>query len=119
MTKLKNANDVLQGFIGTEQYYKTLLPHIVYTDGAQALFEQFQCYWLMDIVVSYQIEKKFREEEFQTWKLTVKEDASWIVKADDGNGNVLVTQKGEYTDFSAESAELWLSHGVIMLPSEY
>lgn len=94
-------------------------PGITYTDGVHELCERFKCWWLLDLVVSYQIEKKFKQEEFQTWTLVVRKDNSWSVYADDGNGNDLVRQNGEYTDFEMEEAVLWLSHGVIMLPSEY
>ena len=42
-----------------------------------------------------------------------------IVTADDGNGNKLATQRIAFTDFPLAEIKLYVSDGVIMLPTEY
>lgn len=119
MEQSKKANDYLQEFTGTNNWYKTIIPGITYTDGVHHLCETYKCWWFLDIVVSYQCEKKFRNEEFQVWELKKWSDGSWIISAGDGNNNLLGDQTGEYTDFEFDEAIIWFSHGVILLPSEY
>lgn len=112
----------LNQFTGTEHYYKfsVLFPTLVLTDGAKYLAEKAQCYWLMDIIGSVQYNLK--NEAFQVVNLKV-EDTKGIVTVDDGNDNILYTQKTSYTDFPMGEIKLYVCDGdgnkVIMLPSEY
>ena len=94
----------------------------VLTSGANSLANDSGAYWLMDIIASHNV-----KDEFQVWKIKVKDNAATIV-CDDGNGNVLATQDVEYTDFPFEEYKLYCVYGsldginpmfVIMLPSEY
>jgi hypothetical protein len=91
-----NANDDLSGFTGTEQYY-SYLNGTTLTDGSKALAEKFKCWWLLDVIASYQ--KELQHEEFQVWMLTVNDDKSALVQATDGNHNVLRQQIIPFTDF--------------------
>lgn len=71
MEQSKKANDYLPGYTRTENWYKTIVPGITYTDGVQALCDEFHCYWFLDVISSYQIEKKFKDENLihQKWIL--------------------------------------------------
>lgn len=111
-----NANDHLKGFTGTDNYYEHLLG-MVYTDGIQALCEQFECYWLLDLICSYQ--PQLRKEDFQVWSLGVNDDDSATVICTDGNNNILKTQEIPFTDFKAKEATIWVEGRTILLPSEH
>lgn len=113
---MKKANDFLNHYTSTESYYKHPFG-MVYTDGVQELCKRFQCFWFLDIVVSYQ--KGMKDEEFQTWKLTRHIDNTATVECTDGNDNILRTQQIPLTDFECQEAIVWVSHNTILLPSEY
>lgn len=111
----------LAQFTGTTQYYR-INPNIVLTDGTKYLAGNAGCYWLMDLIASYVTLRRFDGQDFVAINMVVT-DRSAVVTLDDGNGNVLVTQQIEYTDFpldqirlyACRSEQLWF----VMLPSEY
>lgn len=111
-----NANDQLREYNCTDNYYRYNFGLMI-TDGAKALAEKFQCFWFLDVVASYQHELK--TEEFQVWKLVKNNDNTAIVSCEDGNDNILKSQHIPLTDFSADTATVWLENGVILLPSEH
>ena len=90
----------------------------VATDGAIAVAEAAECYWLLDVVGSYQSDRAF-DPEFQVWTLEVDlEESSGVVKGYNDR-ELIVTQEISFTDFPLEELKLYLIDGVIMLPSEY
>jgi hypothetical protein len=60
-----------------------------------------------------------KAEEFQVWKLAVKDDSSASLICEDGNHNVVSTKQIPFTDFPKEGVTLWFANNVIFLPSEY
>ena len=120
MTSL--LSDLLQ-FTGTEHWYKhnNLTNSIIYTDGVEYLAEKASAYWLIDLIASYQNSKFVRQNTFQVWKLNLhlQDKNQATVTCDDGNGNILVTQVLEYTDFPEDFIKLYLVDNVLMLPGEY
>jgi len=109
----------LEQFIGTEHWYRHFTG-ITYTDGIKYLADKTGSHWLIDLVASYQCKKKYREQPFQVWILTVnKKDNTAVVRAEDGNGNVIGTQKISYTDFPLPEIKLFFTDNVLMLTSEY
>ena len=108
----------LAQFTGTESWYKTLDAKTTYTDGVKYLADSRECYWFIDIIVSYQ--HLLRKKDFQVWTLTVHDNRTATVTCkEDSDQEPIVTQEIPYTDFSEYSVEVWLSGGVILLPSEY
>lgn len=113
---MTNANDQLREYSCSDNYYRYNFG-MVYTDGVKALCEKFECYWFLDIIVSYQ--PQLKDEEFQVWSLGKNEDDSAIVICTNGNDRILKTQKIEYTDFPCDEAVVWVEFGVALLPSEH
>lgn len=112
--------NALAGFTGSELFYKHSIGKFIYTDGVKYLAEQARCYWLLDVVGSYQHLKKVKEVPFQLWELTVNEDQTALVTMkEDSDTPVIVKQKLPYTDFPLPYIKLYLTDGVVMLPSEY
>lgn len=121
----KTLEHELSGFVGTESYHRwnVLCPNFYLTDGTKYLADKAGCYWLMDLVASYQRQLLQRGEHFQVWKLKVNPDASAIVRCEDGNNHKVLQQSIPFTDFPAPGIEVWAewsSEGlVIYLPSEH
>jgi len=109
---------------GTETYHRfsILFKNLFLTDGAKYLADAAQCYWLMDIIGSYQ--RTLKTNPFQTWTF---DKASGLVKATNGNSgpeNILATQFIKYTDFPLDEIKLFIvdngdGNVIVMLPSEY
>jgi hypothetical protein len=139
MTKHLDPSTLRQ-FTGTEHWYRHgLARNVSYTDGVKYVADKAGAYWLVDIIA---IAQKFtpvvKEESFQFWKLTVKDDRSAVVvctdggQGVDGDGNAiyrtLYRQEISFTDFPLPEFDFYccrdgvLSDGidwVILLPSEY
>jgi hypothetical protein len=113
--------DLRQFAGGTEHYYRHGLNRkIVFTDGARYIAEEGGAHWLLDLIaVSQGHDKRLERQQFQVWKLTVRPDNSAIITVEDGNFNVLLTQRIAFTDFPGEGVVLWLSGNVIYLPVEH
>jgi hypothetical protein len=114
----------LAGFYGSENLYHRSTPIVIYyTDGIKWLQENADCYWLTDLIASYQTTTFRKANERQFWKLVVT-DNSAVITCDDGDGNISVTQSIDYTDFPLPTLSIWVeiqSNGriFIYLPSEY
>jgi hypothetical protein len=121
---MKNANDNYAQCIGGGEVHKYNFGHVV-TAGALMVAQDNGAFWFLDVITSYQFEKRFQDEEFQTWELyrRIKKDGthtdSFLVRATDGNGNVLCEQKIPFSDFPHDQLKLWNVQKTIMLPTEY
>jgi hypothetical protein len=121
MTTAKLTQSDLNQFTGSENWYRHgLNRNVTYTDGAQYLADKGGAYWLLDAIAICQLhEKRVAAEEFQVWKLTVREDRTATFVCDDGNDNIVYTQHIEFTDFPLDEVTLYFANNVIHLPSEY
>jgi hypothetical protein len=115
---MKNANQSLGEFTGTENYYK-FTSNLTLTDGVRHAAEEFGIFWFLDIIASYQNHDSFIGEYFQTWELKRVSADEFIVTATDGNENVLIEQQIPYSDFKDDIITMWCVDNVILLPSEY
>jgi hypothetical protein len=114
----------LSAFYGSKNSYQRSTPILIYyTDGIKWLQENANCYWLIDLIASYQTTEFKKANDRQFWKLVVI-DSSTVITCDDGDGNISVTQSIDYTDFLLPSLSIWLEiqeegRTFIYLPSEY
>jgi hypothetical protein len=112
-----NANELLHN-TGGGQYYKHL-GNLLFTEGVNDACEKFQCFWFVDVCLSYQ-SKRFQEKnEFQVWKLKRRVDNEFEVICEDGDDNELLRQLIEFSDFRHDELTFWFTNGVLLLPSEY
>ena len=110
-------NDNLKQFTGTESYYKHTLG-LIFTDGVKWCVDDVcSCYWLLDILGSYQYQ--LEKEEFQVWQLKKTGESKAIVTCEDGNKNELICQEISFTDFPFSKLTFWCIDRVVMLPTEY
>ncbi len=114
-----DLNTILSDFTGSQTIYRHALTKLVYTEGVQYLAEKFGCYWLLDkILIEASLNKNLSKEEFQVWTLSRKENGFQLC-CGDGNGRDLFSETIPYSDFAAGKVTLWLTDGVLLLPSEY
>jgi hypothetical protein len=112
---------ILAQFTGSEHWYRHgLVRDILFTDGAKYVADAGGAYWLLDeIAITQRFEKVVAAEEFQVWKLTVNRDHTAKLACEDGNGRTVLEKEIPYTDFPADSIELWFENSTIYLPSEH
>lgn len=118
---MKTASEIkneLRQFSGTSQYYRHLLG-VLYTDGVKYLADTCGCYWLIDVIVSWQSHAHIREQEFQVFTLKINDNHSATVTIEDGNNNIIQRQEIAFTDFPLEGIEIYYSNKVMYLPSEH
>lgn len=108
---------IMAQFTGSENLYRHIMG-TTYTDGVKYVADTMGAYWLLDLIVSHQLDKKVRKEGFQVWKLVVTGTKAKAI-CEDGDGEVVVTQSIPYTDFPAPGITLWFANKTIFLPSEY
>ena len=117
---MHNLEIELANFIGSEHYFNHSIGNFNYTDGIKFLADQAKCYWLLDVVGSYQHLNKVKDIPFQLWELTVADDNSaTAVMKEDTNTPIIIKQEIPFTDFPLDHIRLYLVDGVLLLPSEY
>jgi hypothetical protein len=92
---------------------------MLYTDGVQFFAENAGggAYWFLDIVAT----EVFRLQEKEAFLHIVlkAQDHKALIKADDGNGNVIWDKEIEFTDCPTGEWRFYLTDNVLMVPSEY
>jgi len=104
---------------GTQAYHKMSLTPVKCTDGVRDVVVKAEAFWLVDAIGSYQGEEKVKKEEFQTWKLEVKNETATLSMTDGNTDKKIVEQYIDYTDFPEGEWKFYLTDGVLMVPSEY
>jgi hypothetical protein len=126
LSKEEFKQNLDQNFYGTENWYKTMLDGITYTDGVKYLIQGgdenenigVTSYWLVDKIVAMQHEPAIIKEEFQVWIL-ITEDGGAKLTMEDGNYNEIFAEEIPVSDFPLDEIRLFFTNGVIMLPGEY
>ena len=99
-TALSSPSD-LQGFTGTEQWYRHGLNRkFIYTDGVRYFAENAGggAYWFLDIAASsIFMLHRLQKEEFLSVTMTVTASGA-VILVTDGNDEELFTQHIEFTD---------------------
>ena len=94
----------LDGFCGTENWYRHWTRRMVFTDGIKFMADELAAHWLIDVVASYQPElvKNERLHEFQVWRvertLGTTSGVTVTCRGDSGE-KPAITQVIEYSDF--------------------
>jgi hypothetical protein len=90
----------LSHFYGTEGYAWGPFRKFAMTDGVTYVCMNGLS-WFVDLIASHQSKARGKLEDFQNWTLKHLTEQGFMAVAtcDDGNGNVVVSQKIEYTDF--------------------
>lgn len=131
---IKNlSSETLGSFTGTASYTWGSFRKFVMTDGVTYLCEN-GCAWFLDLIASYQTAELHKKANgWQFWRIEQIDTKDYMARAvcDDGNGNIIIEQPIEFTDFPFDrfpnGLSVYLEHGsidgrnllwVAMLPSE-
>ena len=119
-TRTLTKADLAQ-FTGSETWYRHgLVREILFTDGAKYVADHGGAYWLLDeIALANKYKGAVQAEEFQVWKLSVKEDHTATLTCDNGNGAIVFRKAIPFTDFPLFEVRLYFTDNTILLPSEY
>lgn len=112
----------LETFTGRNQTYYTfpIETGFVFTEGVRHLAWRAQARWLIaDIVFAQDQSARVQRTAFQVWKLEVHLAGSGILRCEDGNGRQVYFRRYISTDFPLPEVTLFLTGGVIYLPSEH
>jgi uncharacterized protein DUF6876 len=105
------------GFAGS--YRHRLVRTITYTEGVKQVAEETNAYWLVDYVVSMQLETKIAAKPFQVWTLAVDGDHQAVITCKSSNGRSIYKDEFLNTDFPLPGITFWITENVLLLPSEY
>lgn len=105
---------------GTTAYHRfsVIANFPVITDGVLALAEAAGCFWLLDIIGSYQGNLTFHKA-FQVWMIKVNREDTTAVVSGFYDATLFVRQEIPYTDFPFDEIKFFVIDGVILLASEY
>ncbi|MFA5406964.1 MAG: DUF6876 family protein [Candidatus Nanoarchaeia archaeon] len=113
----------LSGFTGSMELSQwcLLFPHVM-TEGIKYLADTVRCYWLLDLVGSYQ--HKLRGVDFQLWRVEVVGSSAVVTMREDTHEPVRVKQVIGYTDFPAGVFEFYAERNetgnmTLLLKSEH
>ena len=111
------ANDHYKHCYGSEGGHR-YIGDIVITDGIKEVAEKEECFWFLDIIISYQFYPEFKNATDQVWELNRIKDCEFEVIASDTYGNILVIQKIPFSDFFFQELKVYMKDKIILLPSE-
>ena len=122
------ANEIeleLERFIGSEIVHQIPILNTRFTAGIKYLMQVAECFWLVldssTIGKSLMDKSRFISIDFKKCSEEEKDGSGCgaIIEYGDGNGNILETQRYNYTDFPLDQIRLYFIDGTLMLPSEY
>jgi hypothetical protein len=105
----------LSRFTGSENWHRHgLVRDVLFTNGAKYVADTGGAYWLLDeIALAQRFDKRVAAEEFQLWKLMVKDDRTANLTCDDGNGNIILSKRIPFTDFPLPEIALYFTNNTI------
>ena len=117
----EELSNSLDGFIGSEHFYKLGFTPIIATDGVKYFAETCECFWLLDII-TYGLYKLHRElgalfidievNKRHTVHITVREDSGMPIVFEKKQRDLCkIIPVGTY--------RLYLMNNTLLLPSEY
>lgn len=113
------VNQLLSQFNGCDVKIKHHYHASAYTAGIKQLAESFGCYWLIDAILSHQLNEKVRTQYHQTWALKRVAGYQFLLTCEDGNGNHVTEQSIAFSDFTGDEVIIWHRDNTLLLPSEY
>lgn len=131
---MKITNDKYKGINGADEIYShPIYKKIKYSNNIRDIFKDQNCYWLFDCIISYQFEKKFKEQDFQVWELErVFENNKrtnvfnltctveiYNEEEEEEQYLIIAKQNIPYSDFKDDKLKIWLMGNVLILPEEY
>lgn len=122
---IRDCNKHHPSYHGSETFTK--YGRFLLTEGIVDIAQETESNWFLDIIISHQ--DSLKGESYQSWRLervmTCEDEEvqertnTFKVICDNGNDQVLKTQKVPFSDFSYDTYKVLLIDETILLPSEY
>lgn len=118
----------LHQFQGGDEKYVHFLRKLVYTEGVKYMADVGEAYWLIDAIMSHQIDPKIKNNtrlrQFQLWELKVHPDdadfrSAVLTCREDTDEPPVIQQDITLTDFPLDYIKLYVEGDTLMLPSEH
>jgi len=110
--------NVLPHFTGSDTLFRHELTPGLYTPGVHYVATTAHAFWLIDEVMTSQLDPFVAAEEFQVWELFVRGDQTATLNCGDGNGKTVFSKFIDYTDFPLESIKFYFENSTLVLPGE-
>ena len=96
---MKDLTKPFGSMMGTSQYYMhPIMQQVLYTDGMKDMCEKLECYWILDVIASYQIKSSsVSSVPYQTWRIEANNAKAIVACYDCPTGNPIVTQNIDST----------------------
>lgn len=121
--KLLSRQQLLDGLAWYSGHEESAFRHwsgaFVYSEGTQFLADKARAYWLIDLIAMRCSDDRIKGQAFVHWKLTVAEDRTAVLIADNANGGELLRETVAHIDFSLDEITLYLVDETLQLPREY
>ncbi len=115
-TALNEHHPDLQQFRGSLTRYKD--EWILLTPGSMYVMNQYEAWWLLDLIKAMQLDLPVRGMYTQIWRLECSADGRATVTCADGDYRVCWRQD-VMTDFPSPGIEVWVEDLVLHLPNEH
>lgn len=109
---------------GTEEYHLyTMMGRKVFymTDAVKDICTLAACFWIVDLIASWQVYPSVNCEDFQVWTITAHAGTA-TARATDGNDHQIAFQRIPMTDLPDIKITFWLEGArgerVLMSPAE-
>lgn len=114
----------LKEFRGTGHYIKHMHPGrspIYLTQGCLFIRERCQAYWLFNSILSFQLDLRLKNVNFQIWELRqLQKDLSCELSVrEDSDKKPIIIQAIPFSNFLLDSIKIWVIGNVALLPGQY
>jgi hypothetical protein len=118
--------DELKHFTSSDEIYQHWISQMCYTEGVKYLANETDGYWLVDEIAFVILPRLLKENKdwFYSIKLSINSDKSAVITVSDGNDNIYMKHRINWTDFFVleKTVDFYLcdsgSYYCLMLPSE-
>lgn len=77
----QQLEEIMSQCYGTEHYYRTMIPHFLYTDGVKTFCDNANAYWFLTDVIAYSTEFIMKDSFFSV-NLVIKDSVGKIIITD-------------------------------------
>lgn len=95
---MKDLAEPFGSMMGTKNYYRhRLIRDVLYTDGIKDMCETLRCWWIIDLIASYQGFNPAKSCSYQVWKIVI-DNHSALAQCYDYDNKAIISQNIQTTD---------------------
>lgn len=104
----------IEYYYSINRFYKGIM-----SDGVQFLKDEFDAYWLVDLIESLQKKPQVKKELFQIWRLKINDDKTGTIVATTKQEELILERHIGFVEFPSAGITIWRDHDLLLLPNEY